>query len=518
MSWSGSSAGADYAGWTRRAALRRVVGGAAALALVGLGGCNMVANGAGLGSGRERRRLAIPPLYRGEERSGERVYDLSLQKGLTSFVDGVLTPTIGINQSFLGPTLEMRRGERVRMNVRSNLDETATLHWHGFHLPAAADGGPHQPIAPGEIWSPSFEVRQRASLFWYHSHTHRRAGPQVYAGLAAPIYVRDEEEDRLDLPADYGIDDIPLMLQDRAFAEDGRLIYSNRMHSRMMGMQGDTLLVNGTSDPVFEAKTDLLRLRLLNGSNTRFYSLAFADGRSFQLIASDGGLLERPHRTARAVLAPGERTQILVDLSDGRPAELRATSAGNMGMMNGGMMGGMMRRSARAEAPASAGEVFPVLSILPAAARRTAAALPTILTSLPPTDKSLAVRQRRFVLDMSMGMMGSFTINGKSMDMQRIDERVPVNQWEIWHIENASMMAHPFHIHDVQFRVLDRNGLAPPPQEQGLKDTVIVNPGERVSLFLRFEAYTDPDRPYMYHCHILEHEDAGMMGQFVVTA
>ncbi|HBQ91874.1 MAG TPA: oxidase, partial [Erythrobacter sp.] len=165
---------------------------------------------------------------------------------------------------------------------------------------------------------------------------------------------------------------------------------------------------------------------------------------------------------------------------------------------------------------------FTVLDIRPAASRRRSIALPRQLATLPQIDPGHAVRTRHFVLDMGMGMRmmrgGGFTINGKSMDMQRIDETVRVDTTEIWQVENASMMAHPFHIHDVQFRILDRNGRAPDAAEQGLKDTVVVYPGETVRLLLRFEDYTDPDLPYMYHCHILEHEDAGMMGQFTVTA
>jgi len=467
----------------------------------------------------DRQRLTIPPLYSGAQRNGERVFDLNVQRGKTSFFDGLSTSTIGVNQSYLGPTLEMRRGDRVRMNVRNNMEEITTVHWHGFQLPAGADGGPHQPIRPGQTWSPSFVVRQRASLFWYHSHAHRRSGPQVYAGLAGAIYVRDDEEDSLNLPSDYGVDDVPLIVQDRSFADDGDFIYSTSMHNRMMGMRGDTLLVNGAYDPVFEAASDLLRLRLLNGSNARFYEFAFEDGRAFDLIGSDGGLMQNPHRTNRIVLAPGERVQLIVDFADGRPTELRAESVGNMGMMGGGRMmdsGRMGRRGGR-DADMATGRNFRVLTIAPGASRRKAAPLSDRLVDLPFPDRSIAVRQRRFILNMGMGMMGGFTINGRSMDMQRIDERVPVNDWEIWQIENPSMMAHPFHIHDTQFRILDRNGRSPAPAEQGLKDTVIVNPGETVRVLLRFEDYTDPDMPYMYHCHILEHEDAGMMGQFVVT-
>ena len=410
----------------------------------------------------------------------------------------------------------MRRGERVRLHVDNGLDDGATVHWHGFELPAAADGGPHQLIRPGARWSPSFEVRQRASLYWYHSHLHRGTGPQVYAGLAAPIYVRDDEEDALDLPSEYGVDDIPLIVQDRVLDNSGKLLYPQNMHAQMMGVRGDRLYVNGTQNAVFDARTGQLRLRILNGSNARFYDFSLSGGQTMELIASDGGLLDRPHAVRSLRLAPGERAQILVDLSEGRPLSLLATSPDNsMGMMGngGGMMGGGMMGRRRDDARTD--EPFRILDIRPSGSspRRN---LPPQLAALPALDPSLAVRTRRFVLDMGM-MGGGMSINGASMDMNVINERVPVGQWEIWEIANASMMAHPFHIHNVQFRVIDRDGHAPPPLETGFKDTVIVNPREQVRVLLRFEEHSDPDTPYMYHCHILEHEDAGMMGQFVVV-
>ena len=297
----------------------------------------------------------------------------------------------------------------------------------------------------------------------------------------------------------------------------GKLLYPQNMHAQMMGVRGDRIYVNGTHNAVFDARTGLLRLRILNGSNARFYDFSLSSGQTMQLIASDGGLLERPHAVRSLRLAPGERAQILVDLSEGRPLSLVATSPDNsMGMMSGdggGMMGGGMMGRGREDTQTD--EPFRVLDIRPAGSspRRN---LPLQLAALPALDPSLAVRTRRFVLD--MGMMGDgMSINGASMDMNVINERVPVGEWEIWEIANASMMAHPFHIHNAQFRVIDRNGRTPPPLETGYKDTVIVDPREQVRLLLRFEENTDPDLPYMYHCHILEHEDAGMMGQFVVV-
>lgn len=461
--------------------------------------------------------LAIPESMAGELRDGVRTYDLGLQRGLSRFFDGVETQTLGINGAYLGPTLRMSAGETVQMNVTNRIGEPSTLHWHGFHLPAHADGGPHQIIRDGETWSPRFTVMQRASMFWYHSHMVPRTGPQVYQGLAGLIYVDDEDSARLDLPSDYGMDDIPLVLQDRDFYNDGSLRYSTSMHDVMIGMRGNHLLVNGKARPYFEALTDKLRLRLLNGSNARFYTIGFADGRSFHQIGTDGGLLERPFETSRITLGPGERAQIVVNLDDGRPALLRTFKTPNASIMGGGgMMGQMMEQMMGDDL------TFDVLNIRPGEQRVKSAPLPNRLIGLDRPDPSLAVGKRHFVMQMGMGGMmmggGSFAINGKEMDMNRIDETVRVGTTEIWQIENDSMMPHPFHIHDVQFRILDRNGAPPPPGEMGLKDTVVVAPNERVRLLLDFADYSDPDSPYMYHCHILEHEDAGMMGQFVVKA
>ncbi|BDI60151.1 multicopper oxidase family protein [Qipengyuania nanhaisediminis] len=500
----------------RRALLRRAGTAAAGLVALPLSACE-AQNSLFSADGAGANPLAIPELNQGIVEQGERVFRLSISAGQKEFVPGVVSPTIGVNAPYLGPTLEMRRGERVRLHVDNGLDDGATVHWHGFELPAAADGGPHQLIRPGARWSPSFEVRQRASLYWYHSHLHRGTGPQVYAGLAAPIYVRDDEEDALDLPSEYGVDDIPLIVQDRVLDNSGKLLYPQNMHAQMMGVRGDRLYVNGTQNAVFDARTGLLRLRILNGSNARFYDFSLSGGQTMQIIASDGGLLERPHAVRSLRLAPGERAQILVDLSEGRPLSLVATSPDNsMGMMGGdggGMMGGGMMGRRRDDTEMD--EPFRVLDIRPSDSSPQRK-LPSQLAPLPALDPSLAVRTRRFVLDMGM-MGGGMSINGASMDMNVINERVPAGQWEIWEIANASMMAHPFHIHNAQFRVIDRNGRTPPPLETGYKDTVIVDPREQVRLLLRFEEHTDPDLPYMYHCHILEHEDAGMMGQFVVV-
>lgn len=455
------------------------------------------------------RPLIIPPLFEGMMRDGNRNYDLNMGRHTTRFIDGMSTPTFGINGTYLGPTLRLKAGSRVKINVRNEIGEPSTLHWHGMHVPAKADGGPHQVIENGASWHPEFEVKQSASTLWYHSHMMPRTGFQVYHGLAGMIIVEDETANALELPQDYGVDDIPLILQDRRFGADGTFEYINSMHDRMMGMTGNTLLVNGASNPHFVARTNSLRLRILNGSNSRFYTLGFNDNRRFHQIASDGGLLESPFETDSITLAPAERAELIIDLSDGKPTTLLSTTPSPSGMMGRGMMSMMM----------GGDESFKVLEIRPDEGRTRSPVLPKKLVELETPDPASAVRTRKFILEMGMMMGGgAMTINGRSMDINRIDEIVRIGTQEIWQIENPSMMPHPFHIHDVQFRILDRNGVPPGPGERGNKDTVVVNQNERVRLLLGFSDYADAHTPYMFHCHNLEHEDAGMMGQFTVTS
>ncbi len=444
------------------------------------------------------RQLQIPPLDNGVMKAGVRNYDLRLQTGISSFFDGMKTPTYGINGDYLGPTLKLTVGETVQMNVTNALGKASTLHWHGMHLPAKADGGPHQIIENGSSWHPSFEVKQKAATLWYHSHQFHKTGEQVYMGLAGLILIEDELSKKLDLPQDYGVDDIPLVLQDRRFNNDGSFDYRLSRHDQMMGMMGNNLLVNGTPNPYMIAKTNLLRLRILNGSNARSYMLKFNDGRQFQQIASDGGFLEKPLNLNSVRLSPGERAEIIVDVSDGKTIRLEDHSTG--------------------------AALFNVLEIRPDEMRKKSLIIPPVLTKLDAINTDIVVKTRKFSLSMGgmMGMMGggndSMSINGRTMDMSRIDEVVKRGDTEIWLIDNPSNLDHPFHIHDVQFRTLDRNGRPPAPNEMGLKDTVLVPAGGQVRVLLKFEDYVDAEIPYMYHCHILEHEDAGMMGQFSVVA
>jgi len=438
--------------------------------------------------------LAIPPLASSHVEEGTRVFTLDMQEGTSDFGIGGTTATWGFNGAYLGPTLRASRGERVRVEVRNDLDETSTVHWHGMHLPAAMDGGPHQPIAPGETWTPEWEIEQPAATLWYHPHPHGETARHVYRGLAGLFLLDDPAEADVQetLPHQYGVDDVPLIVQDKRFEgtelDEGRSLLSG------VGLLGDTLLVNGTIGPYLDVTTQRVRLRLLNASNARTYRFGFDDGRTFDAIASDGGLLPAPVPLDELWLSPGERAEVVVTLSEGEDVVLRSEETGERG--GGRFQGGSDR--------------FDVLQLRAADDLAPSPELPARLAEAPDLSADDVVATRRFRL-------AGTSINGRDMDMDRIDETVTVDTTERWEVRNADGSPHNFHVHGVQF-VVDRiDGAPPPPELAGWKDTVFLPSGTEAELLVRFTGYTDPDRPYMFHCHLLRHEDQGMMGQFVVV-
>lgn len=441
--------------------------------------------------------LHIPPVLEPEtDADGRKVFRLRLQTGTTELVPGRQTETWGANGTYLGPTLRASRGDEVAVHVDNDLPESTTLHWHGMHLPAAADGNPHQPIEPGATWSPSWEIDQPAATLWYHPHPHGETADHIYRGVAG-LFLLDDESPPPGLPDEYGINDIPVILQDKRFHGDGSLDMGEPLFSNV-GQLGDHILVNGTSNPHVEITHERVRLRVLNASNGRVYNLGFDDDRSFELVGSDGGLLPRAHTTNRVQVSPGERVEIVARFRPGErpvlrsyPPELGADSFG------GRFAGGDDR--------------FDLLEMRAAAQLIPSAQLPEQLGTDDLPDASEAVTTRTFELN------GSSRINGDTMDMNRIDTVVAVDTTEIWEVTNQSGRPHNFHVHDVQFRVLEHDGAPPPPELAGPKDTVFLPPRSTARLALRFEDYTDPTVPYMYHCHLLAHEDAGMMAQFTVV-
>jgi blue copper oxidase len=440
--------------------------------------------------------LAIPPLADSRvDAQGRRVFDLTLQRGTTEFFPAVPTQTWGVNGSYLGPTVRAARGEQVVLNVRNALDEQTTVHWHGMHLPARMDGGPHQPINTGSTWSPTWRIGQPAATLWYHPHPHGETAKHVYRGIAGMFIVDDAVSSR-DLPSRYGVDDVPVIVQDRRFDDAGQLDEA-AAPGRSTGLLGDTILVNGTVAPHLDVTSQRVRLRLLNASNARIYDFGLSDGRTLTVIGSDGGLLAKPYDTQRIMLSPGERAEVVVTVRAGERTVLRSyPPALGADFWNERFAGG--------------DDSFDVLELRAADSLTPSPAVPARLADLPRLEATSAVTTRHFDL-------GGTHINGRDMDMDRIDETVTVGETEIWRLSNRGGTPHNFHVHDVQFQVLDVDGERPPAHLGGWKDTVFVPPDTSVTLVMRFSDYTDPDVPYMFHCHLLAHEDRGMMGQFVVV-
>ncbi len=448
-----------------------------------------------VGQVRFTEELPVPPLAESRiEPDGTRVFDLEMRSGTKEFRPGQATATWGFNGDYLGPTLRARRGEKVRADIRNALGEASTVHWHGMHLPAAMDGGPHQPIEPGATWSPRWTVDQPAATLWYHPHPHGATESHVQRGLAG-MFLVDDDSESLPLPRTYGVDDLPLIVQDVKFRgagfDHGRGMLSDT------GFLGDRTMVNGSLAPSREVGDELVRLRLLNASTARIYNFGFADDRPFALIGTDGGLLERPADMARVQLSPGERAEIVVRMRPGERAVLRGypTDLG-LDFYNRRFSGG--------------DDTFDILELRAAETLRATTRLPDELTSSQLPRATDSVRERTFDLQLA-------GINNRPMAMDRIDATVVRGTTETWVVRNTDGMPHNFHVHDVQFAVREVDGAPPPPALTGPKDTVALPPGTTVTLLLRFDGPADPDAPYMYHCHLLWHEDQGMMGQFVVV-
>ncbi|MEV4173341.1 multicopper oxidase domain-containing protein [Nonomuraea sp. NPDC049709] len=443
--------------------------------------------------------LRIPPLLAPAPGSGRttKQFRLNLQEGVSELIPGRRTPTWGANGSYLGPTIRVNRGDRVHMHVTNRLRQTTTLHWHGMHLPAQMDGGPHQLIAPGRTWSPQWTIEQPATTLWYHPHLHSLTAEHVYRGIAG-LFLIDDGDTRL--PHTYGVDDVPLIIQDKNFNDDGTLSTEGIKFGgiNVTGLLGDRILINGTYDPFFRVTTTLARFRLLNGSNARVYDIGFADGRNFQLVGTDGGLLPAPLALKRLMLSPGERAEIVVAFKPGEKVVLRSFAPD-------------LQSNFLFEQLAGGGDEMDLLRFVAAPQLRPSPPLPSALATVPPIRPAANAPVTRMV-------MGDFTFNDKTMDMKRVDHVATASSVGVWEVKNDQDIPHNFHMHGVTFQVLDLDRRTPPPHMRGNKDTVIVPPGSTVRLGVSYLRYSDPIRPYMFHCHILAHEDSGMMGQFLTVS
>jgi len=461
--------------------------------------------------------FAQNPLLIPETLSGETLH-LTLQNGTYSFIDDLSTPTMGVNGNILGPTLILDQGQEVSIQVTNQLEETTTIHWHGLHVAPENDGGPHTPIPPNTTWNPVFTVLDKAGTYWYHPHLHEKTDEHVSKGIAGMIIVREPEEAALALPRSYGVDDIPIVLQTKDFDEEGQIV----VHSN----QDDVVMVNATIDPVINLPAQVVRLRLLNGASQRAFHIGLSNNQPFFQIASDGGLLAAPVNMTRLLLAPGERAEILVDLGglNGQSTHLMSYASELPNGIYGATSPGMapvMTLDGYNPNPLN-GTNFELLQIhVQEAQEEGVFEIPSALVSVSAWNEADATVTRNLLFTpASPGpnqLNGSFRINNQSFDLQVVNYTIPLGNTEIWEIRNQSGIAHPFHIHDVQFYILDRNGVQPLAHERGRKDVVLIRPMETVRFITKFEDFSNEDVPYMYHCHLLTHEDDGMMGQFLVV-
>ena len=445
--------------------------------------------------------LFIPPVITGTN------FNLTLDKSTKQFKTGASTATYGYNgNNFWGPTLVMNQGDNVKINVTNNLSDATTVHWHGFHIPAIMDGGPHQIIDAGGKWSPSFVIKNNAGTYWYHPHLHMKTYEQLGMGAGGLIIIKDPIEAALSLPRTYGTDDIPLVLTSRRFNADNSISIS--------GAYGDYQLSNGVMNAQVTLPKQYVRFRILNAEIERGYNLGFSDNRNFYIIGNDGGLLNAPVSVTRVKMMPGERIEILVNLGNdavGGSLDLKAYNSGQQFGFPGGE-------------PATSGDFGSLLnnkdfSVLHINVGPTST---SPITSVPAKMANHVYWTQADVtnsrtITITGGQGGSaFTFDNNTYGFSSINQTVSLNAVEKWTIVNNNVFGHSFHVHDVQFKIVARSSGAVGEHESGWKDTVFVPLGETVTVIAKFDDFSDPVNPFMYHCHFSNHEDGGMMGQFLV--
>ncbi|MGE0464646.1 MAG: multicopper oxidase family protein [Vicinamibacterales bacterium] len=455
-----------------------------------------------------------------------------------------------IPDSWLGPIIRLERGQRVRIRFRNQLDEPSIVHWHGLDVPELADGHPRLAVNGGREYVYDFEVTNRAGTYWYHPHPHQRTGAQVYQGLAGMLLVSDPEEKALGLPSGPG--ELACVLQDRRFDANNQLVYASSVGGGMPGMGGgrgrgmggmgrgqggrgmgmgggmaemmqtmngwlgDTVLVNGHVPPTVNVDRRTYRVRLLNGSNARIYKLAWSDDTPVTVIGSDGGLLERAREMKALTLAPGQRADVLLDLSDraaGSELQLRSAAYPEAAVGHVGMMG--------ETGPLPQGAPLTLMTLKVSNASGPRVRLPERLAT-PPAEWRVQPEAPTRRVSLTFMQM-NWLLGGRTFEMEGVapEETVAPGSTHVWEFRNepnpmGMAMAHPVHLHGPQFRVLSRTGADGNALREGISDssatdTVLVLPGETVRVQVTFS--TNPGL-YLYHCHILEHEDMGMMRNF----
>lgn len=446
-------------------------------------------------------------------------FNLNIHESTKQLVTGNQTITGSINnETFWGPTLFINKGDLVHMNVTNNLNESTTVHWHGMHLPAVMDGGPHQVIPAGTLWQPYWTVKNQATTLWYHPHLHTTTQAQMTKGIGGFIIVKDPQEAALALPRTYGVDDIVLALTSRSYTPTTNTFVSNTR------VYGDYMLSNGTPNAQISLPKQYVRMRILNAEIERAYNLGFSDNRTFYIIGNDGGLLNAPVAVTRVKLLVGERIEIMVNLGGdtvGSSIDLKAYNSGQtLGFPGGepntsGDFGSLLNNID-----------FNVLHINVAAtttATTPITALPsTLISNTYWTAADATVTRAIAVTNGNPGPASvPFNFDNVTYSLTMTPKVVNLNDIEKWTVTNNAVFGHSFHLHDVEFKIVARNGVATAvgSHESGWKDTFYLPRNESVTFVAKFDDFADSDvtHPYMYHCHFGGHEDGGMMGQFIVS-
>ena len=448
-------------------------------------------------------------------------------------------------RTYMNPTVRVQKGKEFSAEFANDLDEETTVHWHGLHVDWRMDGHPFLPVAPGSTYRYAFPVQDRGGTYWYHPHPHGGTARQTYAGLAGFILVEDEEQQRLAEALDLrlGETDIPLLIQDKILDESGNFVYKPDAMAVDMGYEGDVVLVNLTPTPYLEVSTRIYRFRLLNGSNARTYRVAFTKAGeeellSYQIIGTDGGLLDRPRLVNEVFLSPAERVDVLLDLSSfevGKEVVLKSLPFDPMHREHEMEMGGDMEHMEMGHhhqmgpARLSDGSEFYLLKLVVNERTDYTRRVPEMLSEIPQPDFAESAT-RPITISMTTDDQGMrWLINGRTHTMDEIPIVVQRGAKEVWEIHNdEKSMPHPAHLHGFQFRILERAGT--PEQvahlvvhesgrlvtDLGFKDTVLLWPGETVKCAIDFSHGFEGEQLYMFHCHILEHETGMMLNLKIV--
>ncbi len=424
------------------------------------------------GNDKEKETLLpIPPLVEGD-------IELIAQTGEVEFFEGIKTNTRGYNGNILGPTIRFQSKEVSTVKIINQMEEDTTVHWHGLLVDSDVDGV-FNIVEQGKEVIQKMNITQSAATAWYHPHTMGKTASQVMEGLAGFIIIEDENSQSLELPRDYGVNDIPVVFQLKGFDKNGQISLDQRR---------DYSLVNGVNLPTLKVKNEWIRLRMLNGNNDEVIDFDIDNKINKYIIATDDGFINKPKKIDELLLAPGERVELLLDLT-----EVNLDSYINVYANE---------------------ELAFKIQIDSLVNEEYVYNLPQILIEEERVDFNINDLQKR-EFELSMNHMRPL-INGESYDEDYINVKVKLDSKEIWTIRNANRtmmdMPHPFHVHGVRFKVLSRDGDPPFVWEEGYKDTVLLYPGESIELLVEF----NNKGTFVYHCHFLEHEEEGMMGNFIV--